>query len=305
MTSNFSELKDRQVKQYVTGEAQNVFLPSVPAGSSDERNQYQPQTLKVRSNDNNIFLISSKDKFNKASPNSNFNATLDYFENVKKIKPKYYHIDWNIPNVNKFNNTFSIIEGNGLTTHSVTIPVGLYTTPVTLGQAMATGLNALAIPATTWGINLIAPPALPNTFTMDVVGNTFQFIDSQMARDGQGLVSFPLDTPLSTSVPSNPANLIYTRYVSVISKQLTSTSRSFNEFTSDHGRSVLDIIPMDDIKNTSVGTISGKFENEVIINVLENTAFNIDIELRDEFYNLISEIMPEGDSFYMILSGER
>lgn len=170
-----------------------------------------------------------------------------------------FNMPWNIPNVNEYNNTFTV---GGLTTVSfpiaieatVTIPVDFYS-----GAALATALqNALNAKMTALGPEYVTAYNFSVTYNADGTGtfsisNTrpagpFKLVPKNNASNddllnmmGFGGLSSVADLSVAfESFESSPASMLYTPYFDIVSNQLTKKQQVGDSGTSyNTGRNLL------------------------------------------------------------------
>jgi len=198
--------------------------------------------------------------------------------NIKRIGVKEMNINWVIPNVNTSNNTITFYSDQSLAKHTVTIPVGFYSSRVLLMDDIVTALNTVTPQS---GITF-SRTFNPNTqlFTLDAAGGEY-YLD-----------------PNCTAVA---VQLFYTRYVDVISPQIGAYTRNPNRSNNRTANNIVYRLYLEEVISGAGTLIEGTFP--LTLKRINNhiTYYNFErsqdvqylqFELRDEFGNLIA--VPDG-----------
>jgi hypothetical protein len=215
--------------------------------------------------------------------------TLSNFNGITRLGLRDLTIITDIPVINVYNRTFTC---NGV---SVSLANGFYDTEASLGTAIKTALDS-ALPA-------LAP------FTVNYSTITRRYT---ITNNTSAVMSFVVGIPCSrttglftnttptNSYVSNTPTLIYTHYIDIISNRLSSFTRT-DEFL-DGRFNVLEryYIDRDEyLKKSSFG----EYQNIKWMRYPSKMNFGyIDIQLRDEYGNILEVGQNVGAQFRMIFT---
>lgn len=291
----------------------NTHLPAQPTGTSGEYvASFQPQIVRVRSEDQALYLCDSNDRKAPLVTNcGNFNVGMVVAKHIKKLKPAQYQLTYALPNVNKFNNVIKFLSSvDGLVHTTPPIPAGYYSDPDQLADEVVIALDsALPAVAVTFTKSVLTGASNhPSAVGFVASAGTFHFLESSFTLRGQNLLSLPVGpTPVELNTRITGANFMtYTRYVAILSSSITNASRAVGEFSSKRGLNCIEIIPISANANSAGELIQGEFKNNSIINSLQNgRLYDMDFFLQDEYGNNLSELFTPQDNLLITLTGER
>lgn len=152
---------------------------------------------------------------------------------IRRITVKAVGMLWDSPNVNTRNNNIVFYSTTSGIFHSVHVPVGHYDTSAALAAAMVATMNIATFSS---GITFsVAPiPLNPDAYTLSAAGGDFYFEPTcDAVFKGETLWNLPYhNTPVS-SCRIGTMFLIYTKYVDIVSRRLTSQAK-MRSITSDN-----------------------------------------------------------------------
>ncbi len=228
-----------------------VILPPVSDNEQADTN-LEPQFIKKRANNLSTLYLDSQKPFYQLQPNniqlSSVNSLTAQPQNlvkdINRLAVSRFDMFWQPSNVNPNNNTYTWNLFNGVTTYTFTntIPAANYTLPTLLnliaGQMTA---DANSIPL----LGGFSTVFHSDGFTADLVNNialTSFKIDplSPLVMYGASLLAIPImDSLIGTTLPIGPARMLYSRYVDVVSNDLTAFSKSPNRSVNKIGQDIV------------------------------------------------------------------
>lgn len=242
----------------------------------------EPQRVSLRAPNQAVVCI---DTFDRTEPNpstSSFNGTRLILGGVKRFAVLDMHIIWHGMNITPINNTVRFTFNDF--SYEIQVPIGKYDTPKKIMDALAAAMNAaVSIPGViAWTDN----PLIPGFGNLSSSGAAFAFLECPATRYGRYLWNLPISEPAVSHTIGQVAG-IYTRWIDVISQELSQYVKNPNTSTSSPNY-------------PSPGNLVGRFflntENEGYFEVsrrnmayqnfeISNDLQSLDIRFRDEWGN--------------------
>lgn len=209
-----------------TSDTMNVVLPAIPMISN--RTGAEPQQVTARRAPSAIVYLTSQ-SVPAGVPRNSFTIStgVNFFQNVSRLSfigcafENYY-----TPNVNPRNNTLTFFSSVSGTTHTVTIPEGLYTSATVLMTAIITAMNTVSgasgqVYSTTGEIALF-----PRSFPLTASAGTYRFdLTCTALTKGSICYNFPRSQVLTATKTVGSMSLHYTLYIDIVSDTLTRYSK--------------------------------------------------------------------------------
>lgn len=199
-----------------------VVLESIQDSQIDDEN-LEPQFVRIRSGNFGNFYIGST---NTEGPPINpsdiiISANSLATRKIRRLGVSSVLFSTRIPNVNPTNNVVSFFSTVTAQFYSVTLTTGFYTTPALLVAELITKLNTVTGSS---GITFssVVNAIDANVYSINAVGGNYYFDpNSLMAKNGLFLINLNKNTTPAVTKTIGPIQLVYTRYIDVVSNELT------------------------------------------------------------------------------------
>lgn len=219
-----------------TPQTTQVILPPV---NGEIYNSGEPQRITLRQPNSATITLDTFDSLGeRSSPThslSSQGATQAQFQfsgnrlvigGIKRFAAADMNILWSGVNVNPVNNVVRF--SYSVSSFEAEVPEGSYDTPKKLMDALANAMNtAVGSSIFSWTDD----PIKPGFGTLQSSLGLFSFLDCPAVEYGKHLWNLPL-TPPATSLVIGQVSLIYTRWIDVISQELTQYVKLNNTSTS-------------------------------------------------------------------------
>ena len=277
---------------------------------------YIPPLVSTESNSRSVMVIDSDDRLS-GNP---FAFVVDLQSNVpraryvrlmKAIVPK-------LNNVNRGNNTLVIKTALG-TTGTITIPSGMYNTN-SMANEITAQINAAYALAGILDTVTTSFDTISRSFTITSVGGVAFFISDASAfiLFGKNLVPFPSEplanVPSTTSITSETAGMLSTRYFSVLSDGITKYqySRSIVSSTTRQLSNICGVIDLANIYQPEDWDITAPYKGiyetvEVngayisVMNPQDQLERHLDVELIDGFGRSLNELFNVATALSVVM----
>lgn len=220
-------------------------------------------------------------------------STLGY--GISRISVSAVGIKNVIPNVNERNNTLTFFSTSSGLFHTVQLPVGYFTSSLTLMTAIITALNAVT-GASGLTFSALAVVNKPDTYNLSSAGGNYFFDNTCDALvKGFQLYAFPTEQ-VATGIKSvGSMGLLYTGYFDVCSRTVTKYDKLSNQSSSKANNliqriyvSQVDFGEFYEIKHQSNPRPNFDFNSKEPINT-------IDFQIRDQYGDIIFLDDPDGN----------
>ena len=212
---------------------------------------------------------------------------ISQFNGVNRLGIRDYLINCDIPIITKYNQSFTV---NNI---AVNVATGYYNTEQELGTAIQTALNNASLGV---GAITVSYDNIQKRYTITNASNTvMNFVVPSPCKHTTGLIS-------SNAYPYNSVRptLIYTSYIDVISSRLSSYTRS-DEFL-DGKFNIIDRIYIGRAEYISFFGW-GEYKNIKYFRYPSSANLGyIDIQLRDEYGNILDVGVNVGDQFRFVMT---
>lgn len=206
------------------GDNVSVVLAREPSKllRNEHFNKLEPQSLKDYFNHlSSVYIDSLTDNATGNPVDIAIQNSTLFARYVNKLSVSALFMTWLSPNVNPRNNSVTFYSTNSTLTHTVTVPEGFYTTPLTIMNALVTALNT-ASGASGLIFSHLINPLQPSSSTLTATGGSYHFITSSpMIVKGSHLIGLPIDQTDTVSKTVGAIHLYYTRWVDITSTTLT------------------------------------------------------------------------------------
>lgn len=198
-----------------------VLLEPIQDSQIDDEN-LEPQFVRIRSGNLGTLSIGSTNVL--TNPNNPaiifINPNSLSTRKVRRLGVTAILFSMRIPNINPNNFTVGIFSSITGRFHYVNLTENYYTTPAQLMIELVSKLNTLSGAS---GLSFIATfNAIDNTvYTISATGGTFYFDPNSSLVKSIFLINLDNSTNLSIAKVAGPIQLIYTRYIDIISSELT------------------------------------------------------------------------------------
>lgn len=272
------------------GDFSSVILAKEPQSllRGFEFNLLEPQSL--REYYNNISSIQITSNYSNVSDNPlklQIQDSALFNSRTYKLCPTGAAISWCVPNVNQRNNTITFFSSFSGLNHTVVVPEGFYLTPLLLMNAVVISLNT-ATGASGLTFSFVLNALLPSSGTLSSAGGSYFFIlTSSAIVKGKFCFGLPLDQIATLSKIVGSINLIYTRWVDIISSTLTKHSKNSNTSNRFGNNRLLFRMYIPKATSGTSDVVTSENHLHWINWNFTETITNIDFELHDEFGDLL------------------
>lgn len=202
--------------------AVDIKLPLIP-WTLNRNVDDEPQPVTAKPAPSAVITLNTND-LPAGVPRNDFviSNNIQYFSNVSRIKPIEAAIENFITyNVNERNNTITFYSVAALNDFTVDIPIGAYTDPNDLRNAIVTAMNTVS------GTSLIIftasafNPLEPFAYTITGTGFWYFVNTCSAVTKGDTVYGLPTDETIDTVQKIGPMGLQYTSYIDIVSNTLT------------------------------------------------------------------------------------
>lgn len=201
-----------------------VILPPVNGEIYNEISS-EAQRITLRQPNSAVLSLDTFDATSKRNSTFHFSGNRLVLGGIKRLTAADMTILWHGVNVNSTNNLLRFSYSTS--SFETTVPEGSYNTPKKLMDALASAMNtAIGTSTMSWTDNAVKPG-----FGTLQSSSAFSFLDCPAVKFGKYLWNLPTQIP-TTSLQIGQIGLIYTRWIDVMSGELTQYIKLSNASTS-------------------------------------------------------------------------
>lgn len=201
-----------------------VILP--PVNGEIYNSGAEAQRITLRQPNSATITLDTFDSSSRDNSTFQFSGNRLVLGGMKRFAAADMNILWNGINVNPVNNVVRF--SYSVSSFEAVVPEGSYDTPKKLMDALSNAMNtAIGSLIFSW----IDNPIKPGFGTLQSSLGLFSFLDCPAVQFGKHLWNLPL-LPPATSLQIGQVGLIYTRWIDVISQEITQYVKLSNTSTS-------------------------------------------------------------------------
>jgi hypothetical protein len=257
-----------------------VLLPPI----SDEMQtdeQLEPQFIRKRHGNLSYVTLDSTNNNYTIPNNAQFFLSGNFFaRKIQRFSLVSIDFYFYTPNINPNNNILKFVSSVTGLTYSVTLPEGFYNTQDALFTMIVAAMNTVTGSSGLTFSFVDTTDGTPRVI-LTATGGTYQFVSSSFMLYGQNVVNLPMNDSPSASKTLGPIQLLYTRYIDIISLGLTQYTKNPNTSNSLASANLFFRLP---IISSNPGLIAFSIPNPTMwINYNRSSDLQaIDLQLIDE-----------------------
>lgn len=287
-------------------EIQRVVLAGVSDEMQQDGNLDAPLVRIRHGNTGFMFLdtsIATRNNTNQSQTSWILGVSQDggslHVRRIRRFAVVYIDMSWGVPNMNTYNNMFTFLSTVSGLTHTVTVPVGMYSSPTVAIAALVAACNTVVGAS---GITFSSTSTLVGSNLYYTLNGNFiwQLRPDLMPNFNQVQTFWSMpDTFAGTSMPIGPLLMQYTRYIDITSNGLMKYTKQVNSSNNQKG-SLLNRIYVNDPLATII-------RYEITQPAWHNfdpsdTVASLDLAAFDEFGNSVYLFQPTANNFNIELA---
>ncbi len=185
----------------------------------------EAQRITLRQPNSSVISIDTFDAINKKNSTFYFSGNRLVLGGIKRFTVADMNIFWSGLNVNPLNSLVRFSYGSS--SYEAIVPTGSYNTPKKLMDALASAMNTtIGSFSLTWTDSTLKP----GFGILSSSGSSFGFLDSPAVKFGKHLWNLEIKDQ-ANSLEVGQIGLVYTRWVDVVSQELTQYVKLSNTST--------------------------------------------------------------------------